>query len=80
MELSNNAGSERIDSMSGQIKIVEKTTGLVVGEVVTSHSLSFYDACKLAGLEWKEWPEVECDGWYRDGILWDEAVAKLVSE
>jgi len=62
------------------VKIVEKETQEVIGEVVANHSLSFDEACELAGLEWKTYPEVETDGWYKDGILWDESVAELVSD
>lgn len=60
------------------VLIVEKGTQEVIGTVFTNQSLSFDDACRLAGLEWKTHPEVETDGWYKDGILWDESVAELV--
>lgn len=61
--------------------IVEKETGNIIGTSVThNHRLSFNDVCKLAGLEWKSYPEVETDGWYDGDILWDESVAEMVTE
>lgn len=62
-------------------KIVDKETNeIIIGSVVTNHLLSFDDACHLAGLRWETWPDVDTDGWYQDGILWDEATAELVTE
>jgi hypothetical protein len=61
-------------------KIVEKETQIVIGEVVTNRSLTFDEACELAGLKWKEWPTVDTVGWYKGQTLWDESAAELISE
>ena len=58
--------------------IVDKETQEVIaGPVVTNHSVSFDDVCELAGLEWKTYPAVDTDGWYKDDVLWDEQVAEI---
>jgi hypothetical protein len=59
------------------LKIVEKETGNTIGQVNTNQSLTFDEACQLAGLEWKCWPDVDTDGWYKNGILYDESVAEI---
>ena len=61
------------------IYIVEKETkDVIAGPIVTNHSLCFDDACELAGLEWRVFPDVQEDGWYQDDILWDESVAEFI--
>jgi len=59
--------------------LVEKSTQETIGTVESNQSLSFSDVCELAGLEWKTSPEVETDGWYKDGVLYDESVAEVQS-
>lgn len=59
--------------------IKNKETGEVIGRVTTNQSLTFDQAMELAGFEWKtlEKDDVESDGWYDDGVLWDESVAEM---
>jgi hypothetical protein len=59
------------------LKIVEKDTGIIIGQVATNQSLTFDEACRLAGLKWKSYPDVDTDGWYKGDTLWDESVAEI---
>jgi hypothetical protein len=61
------------------MNIIDKQTGEVIGTVVTNQSLSFDRAMELAGFEWQtlENDGVEFDGWYRDGIMYDESTAEI---
>ncbi len=58
--------------------IKDKSTGEIIGRVITGHSMTFDEAMEFAGFEWRKYPDVECDGWYDpDGILWDESTAEM---
>lgn len=64
------------------VKIIDKETREVLGEVVANHSLSFDEAMELAGFKWVTFPAVEADGWSNDNgrTVWDQSVAELVTE
>lgn len=61
------------------MNIIDKQTKEVIGTVVTNNSLTLEQAFELAGFEWKTQEDdgVECDGWYKDDVLYDESTAEM---
>jgi hypothetical protein len=64
------------------MKIIDKQTGEVIGKVITNHSMTLDQAFELAGFDWKTVENdscdgIECDGWYKDGVLYDESTAEM---
>lgn len=61
------------------MNIIDKQTGEVIGTVHTNHSMTLDQAFELAGFEWKtlEKDGVECDGWYKGDVLYDESTAEM---
>ena len=61
------------------MNIIDKETGEVIGTVYTNQRLTLERAMELAGFEWKTLEEdgVECDGWYKGDVLYDESTAEI---
>ena len=62
------------------MNIIDKSTGSIIGSVMTNRSLTLDEAFDLAGFRWRTLAGdgVECDGWYdADDTLWDESVAEM---
>lgn len=64
------------------INLVDRQTGEIIGSVVTNRSLTFDELCRLAGFEWMtlEDDDVETDGWYCGGILYEEQDIEIETE
>lgn len=59
--------------------IKDKQTGEIIGSVMTNQSLSFDEAMRLAGIEWKtlDADGVECDGWYDGDTLYTDGDVEI---
>lgn len=64
------------------MNIIDKQTGEVIGTVHTTQRLTLEQAMELAGFEWKTLAAdgVECDGWYKGDVLYDESTAEIAEE
>jgi hypothetical protein len=56
------------------MKIVETKTGKVIGEVITNHSMTIYEACEFAGINVlpDENGECEYDAEIDLKMVWDK--------
>ena len=63
-----------------KIKVIDEETNEVIGTVVTNQSLTFDRTLELAGLSWltSDKDGVECDGWYKEEVLYDAGSCRVV--
>jgi hypothetical protein len=64
------------------IKLIDVITKEELGSIITNRSMIFDEMCELAGLEWKTLEEdgVDTDGWYKNGVLYEERGIEIVEE
>ncbi len=61
------------------MKLIDKNTGEVLAEIVGGEGLTFDECCQIANLSWKDYPDVETEGWYLDDdVLVDESWSEWV--
>jgi hypothetical protein len=65
------------------ITVLDSETKKVIGDIVTNVPLSFDKIMQLIGCEWKTVENnhkdgIECDGWYKNGVLYDDSTIDII--